>query len=399
MPAVAQVGPVAVADRDPAEREEAALAELPALVQEEQVHRPHGSPRGPATGGVSSCAMQRRLGLALAAATTLTIALAVAAPAQAAYKAKITAGTLTLTGNAKSDRLTLRLKKGAPGILQVDVGSNGSADFAFARRLFTTIRVNAGGGNDTVTIVDKYGAFTTEEATELFGGAGNDKLNGGAGPETYTGGPGTDTIVGKAGDDLVLWAPGHGSDKVDGGADSDSVVATGTTGPDAVDVTAVGSRTRVKLGANVLDLGTVEIVDANVRGGADLISVADLSATATGRINLDLEAADGAARLGVRPRNLEWRRGPGDGRRRARPGHRAGRRRDHHEPGGGERLARAPGTRRGRHADGDVPVLARPAEPRRRNRERHPERRRTAPTSSSAGSATTRRTATAAPTR
>ena len=85
---------------------------------------------------------------------------------QAGYKAKISGGTLTLTGNAKGDKLVLELKKGRPGTLQIDVGANGTVNFAFARILFTAIVVNAGGGNDTVSIVEKNGAFTTEEVTQ-----------------------------------------------------------------------------------------------------------------------------------------------------------------------------------------------------------------------------------------
>ena len=40
MPQVSQLGPVAVADGDAAECEEAGLVEPPALVHEEQVHAP-----------------------------------------------------------------------------------------------------------------------------------------------------------------------------------------------------------------------------------------------------------------------------------------------------------------------------------------------------------------------
>ncbi len=93
------------------------------------------------------------------------MALAVAGPASAAVKAKVAGGTLTVTGTNKADKVTLKLRKGKKSVLQVDVGSNGSVEFAFARSLFTSIVVSAGGGNDTVTISEQNGAFTNEEAT------------------------------------------------------------------------------------------------------------------------------------------------------------------------------------------------------------------------------------------
>jgi len=236
-----------------------------------------------------------RLAATLALIVAAAAALACAAPAHAGYKAKVAGGTLTLTGNAKSDKLVLRLKKGADGTLQIDVGANGSVNFAFARSLFTTIVVRAGGGKDTVTIAESNGAFTTEEATELRGGTGRDRLIGGSGGETFTGGPGNDVIAAKRGADLVLWAPGDASDTVDGGNGGDALVVTGAGGADTFALRAVGNRLRLQRGGSVLSVGTVESVDANARNGADALTVGDLTGTAVTQLNLDLEAGDGAA--------------------------------------------------------------------------------------------------------
>ena len=147
-----------------------------------------------------------------------SVALALAGPASAASPGKISGGTLTLTGSGRGEKVVLQLKKGTPGTLQVDVRANGSADLSFARKKFSRIVVVAGGGNDAVTISDKYGAFTNQESTKILGGPGNDKLTGGAGAEVFTGGPGADTASGKGGGDEFLWSPGSGSDKIDGGA-------------------------------------------------------------------------------------------------------------------------------------------------------------------------------------
>src|SRR5690348_2906777 len=72
---------------------------------------------------------------------------ATAAPAQAAAKAKhgvsakLARGTLTVVGNRRANKITIRLKRRARGTLQVDVGSNGSADFSFKRRRVKRIAV------------------------------------------------------------------------------------------------------------------------------------------------------------------------------------------------------------------------------------------------------------------
>ncbi|MDJ0389278.1 glycerophosphodiester phosphodiesterase family protein [Roseomonas sp. E05] len=53
----------------------------------------------------------------------------------------------------------------------------------------------------------------------LDGGIGNDRLDGGAGADRLTGGEGNDVLLGGAGDDVLLG--GAGADRLDGGADTD----------------------------------------------------------------------------------------------------------------------------------------------------------------------------------
>ena len=90
---------------------------------------------------------RQRLRFAVIAATVVfgglaAMALAVAGTASASYKAKITGGVLTFTGNAASDKLVLRLKPGGETKLQGDVGGNGTAEFesaaASSRRSWST---------------------------------------------------------------------------------------------------------------------------------------------------------------------------------------------------------------------------------------------------------------------
>src|SRR3954453_11258647 len=44
---------------------------------------------------------------------------------------KLRHGVLTIEGTEASDRIALRLQAGDAGVLQVDVGDDGSADFSF----------------------------------------------------------------------------------------------------------------------------------------------------------------------------------------------------------------------------------------------------------------------------
>ena len=254
--------------------------------------------------GVFSAAMRRAAFLLL----VVFVGLAWSAPASAGYKAKIAGGTLTLTGNSKGDKLVLRLKKGSNGTLQADVGANGTADFSFARKRFTKIVVNAGGGADAVTISDKNGAFTTQETTRLNGGPGNDKLTGGAGAETLAGGPGTDIAAGGGGSDVFLWNPGDGSDKVDGAGGTDALSVNGTAGNDTVQVNPNAARILVSGAGAVLDVGTVESLDVNTLGGDDTISAGAVAALTA----LDFDGGDGNDTLnggdGKRPAERRGRR-------------------------------------------------------------------------------------------
>src|SRR3954452_1633002 len=108
-----------------------------------------------------------------------------AMPAQASYTAGIMGTTLTITGDDASDHLALRLKAGDPNTLQVDVGDNGSPNFAFHRGFVDHIVVNAGGGDDVVRIDQANGTFTDTELTTLNGDMGADTLTGGTGNETF----------------------------------------------------------------------------------------------------------------------------------------------------------------------------------------------------------------------
>ena len=75
-------------------------------------------------------------------------------------------GVLTVRGTEASDEITLRLQAGEPGILEVDFGDDGSADFSFERAKIASIEVKARAGDDHVRIDESNGAFTDSIPTD-----------------------------------------------------------------------------------------------------------------------------------------------------------------------------------------------------------------------------------------
>ncbi len=224
-------------------------------------------------------------------------------PAQAAYTAKVQAGTLKVTGDAASDKLSLHLQGGSPTILQLDVGEDGTADFSFDRNTFTAIDVTADGGDDEVRIDQGGGAFT-DEAITINGGAGQDTLIGGSGAETFIGGAGDDFVDGNigadtaslgSGADVFQWDPGDGSDVVDGQGGSDTLEFNGSNIGEKIGVSANGTRVRFTrdVAAINMDLGGVERINFHALGGADAVTVDDLDGTDTNFVDVDLNAGGG----------------------------------------------------------------------------------------------------------
>ena len=166
------------------------------------------------------------------------------ARAKQGVKAEIKRGTLTITGNRRANSVTLRLKRRARGTLEVDVRSNGSADFRFKRKAFRRIVVRGGRGNDKLGISERNGSFFRSERTTLDGGRGTDRL-----------------------------------------------VFTGSGRADAVALSANGRRLRLAR----VTAARLERVQINPLGGADTITLGDLSGSGIGRLGLDFGSSAGRA--------------------------------------------------------------------------------------------------------
>ncbi|MCE9576607.1 MAG: hypothetical protein K8W52_25895 [Deltaproteobacteria bacterium] len=218
----------------------------------------------------------------------------------ASYKASVKNRVLSIIGTSAASRLTLRLGA-TPSTLVVDVGDDGTADFTFDRSTFERISIDAGGGDDVVTMSEVAGGFTTEEQITINGGGGKDTLTGGVGPETFlggagddlvSGGGGNDTIALGGGNDVVIWNPGGGSDVIDGGDGIDRFQFNLANIGEQVAATAVGDHVRLTrdVALIALDLHGLEVLDVAARGGADQIVVNDLTAALVDQVNVDLSS-------------------------------------------------------------------------------------------------------------
>jgi Ca2+-binding RTX toxin-like protein len=164
-----------------------------------------------------------------------------------------------------------------------------------------TLTVSAGNGNDTI---NASGVQSSAMNLVLDGGAGNDTITGSGGNDTLLGGDGNDTVTGGRGNDVALlgsgndtfvWNPGDGSDTVEGQDGTDTLVFNGANVGEKMDISANGSRVRLfrDVGNITMDLNSVEHIQLNALGGADTITVNDLSGTGVTQVAIDLGAMPG----------------------------------------------------------------------------------------------------------
>jgi len=197
-------------------------------------------------------------------------------------------GSEVFTATANGTRV--RFDRLDPAPFSLDLGTtenlvvnmNGGDDtFSATGNLATLIKVtvDGGAGNDTI-----------------FGGNGNDMLLGGDGNDFIDGNQGNDVALLGAGDDVFQWDPGDGSDTVEGGDGTDRMVFNGANISEIFDMSANGDRLRLtrNIGTIVMDVNDVETVDINAFGGADTITVGDMSGTDVKTVNVALQAVGGA---------------------------------------------------------------------------------------------------------
>jgi Ca2+-binding RTX toxin-like protein len=204
-------------------------------------------------------------------------------------------GSEIFTVTANGSRV--RFDRVSPGPFSLDIGTsehlvlnaNGGDDtFTAGNGLapLISLTVDGGAGNDTIT-----------------GGDGNDLLIGGDGNDTINGGRGNDIVHMGAGDDTFIWNPGDGSDTVEGETGADTLQFNGANLNEKIDLSANGTRLRLvrDIGGVTMDVNGVEQVNVAALGGADTLTVNDLSRTSVTGIAFDLagtlggETGDGQA--------------------------------------------------------------------------------------------------------
>jgi Ca2+-binding RTX toxin-like protein len=204
------------------------------------------------------------------------------------------ADTVTVNGTAGNDTF----------------GATGDATGVSVNGLHTQVNIiGAEAASDVLVLNAQAGADTVDASTlkadgiglAVIGGAGDDVLTGGAGNDTITGGTGNDTAFLGAGDDTFVWNPGDASDIVEGQAGYDTMQFNGANIAEKIDVSANGPRVRFTrdVGNVVMDVNGTEVVNFDALGGADTVTVHDLTGTDVTEVNVNLGmpggGGDGAA--------------------------------------------------------------------------------------------------------
>ena len=170
------------------------------------------------------------------------------------------------------------------------------APFALDIGTSENLVLNANGGDDSFSATGNLAALIK---ITVDGGANNDTILGSNGADVLLGGDGNDFVDGQQGNDVALlgagndvfqWDPGDGSDVVEGQDGTDTMRFNGSGASEIFDVSANGGRVRFtrNVGNIVMDLNDVESIDLNALGGADTLTVNDLSGTDLAQINTNL---------------------------------------------------------------------------------------------------------------
>jgi Ca2+-binding RTX toxin-like protein len=197
--------------------------------------------------------------------------------------------TVTVNGTAGDDHISV-VSSGASIVvngLAARVTING------AEAANDTLVVNGLAGND---IIDASRLHAGQVNLTINGGDGNDTITGSAGNDTVIGGHGNDVASLGAGDDTFVWNPGDGSDTVDGGAGNDTLLFNGANANENIDISANGKGVTLTrdVGLVTMNLANIENIDVNALGGADTITVNDLSNTDVKHVAIDLSARPGS---------------------------------------------------------------------------------------------------------
>ncbi len=204
--------------------------------------------------------------------------------------AEVNGGNGSEVFSASANGTRVRFDRTSPAPFSLDIGTT------------ENLVVNMNGGDDVFTGSNGLAPLI---ALTVDGGAGNDQITGGDGNDVLRGGDGNDTVIGGrgrdtaflgAGDDVFVWNPGDGSDTVEGQGGADTLQFNGSDLNEKIDLSANGNRLRLvrDLGNVTMDVNGVEQVNVAALGGADTLTVNDLTGTDVTQVNLDLAGTPGS---------------------------------------------------------------------------------------------------------
>jgi Ca2+-binding RTX toxin-like protein len=198
------------------------------------------------------------------------------------------ADTVTVTGRNGDD--VFGVKGDAAGIHVF--GLQAGVDISHQEVTNDRLVLNGLGGND---VIDASGLKAGGIQLTMNGGLGNDVLVGSAGNDLFNGGDGDDVAFMGAGDDTFVWNPGDDNDILEGQAGTDTLLFNGANVAESVNLFANGGRAVFfrNVASVVMDMNDVETVEFNALGGADTITLGDLSGTDVRTVNIDLAGASG----------------------------------------------------------------------------------------------------------
>ena len=203
--------------------------------------------------------------------------------------------TVTVNGTAGKNHISIA----SSGTSVVVTGLSAQVMIDGAEAGNDTLVINGLGGNDTI---DASALNAGQIKLRIDGGNGNDHIIGSRGDDVLIGGAGDDVVTGGAGNDVAflgdgndrfIWNPGDGSDIVEGQAGFDTLEFNGSDASENIDISANGDRVRLfrDVGNVTMDLDGVERIQLAAAGGADTITVNDLTGTDVKQVAIDLAAA------------------------------------------------------------------------------------------------------------
>jgi Ca2+-binding RTX toxin-like protein len=199
--------------------------------------------------------------------------------------------TLDYTGTAGADQISVvsngaKLRTGGPASAPLDT-------------IVESIRVQGLGGDDAINATGN----TVSSLLTFDGGAGADNLRGGNGSDVLLGGSGNDVVDGNisadvaemgSGNDRFQWDPGDGSDTVNGDGGSDAVDFNGSNIGEVLELKEYFGRSLFTRNiANITMSADVEAFAVRTLGGADTITVGDMTGSAVQTADVDLSASVG----------------------------------------------------------------------------------------------------------